>query len=409
MKESWDWDEDDIKSLVQNRVQESLSLEFKACGALTNEKWKAELVKDVSAFANSAGGTIVYGISENKNTHEAESIDEGYDPSQFSIQRLEQIINSSIQRRVEGIRYKAVALSTSKAGRVLYVIHVPESSRAPHMANQRFYKRFEFQSVPMEEYEVRERYRRETYPSRDIVCAWRDDVINPLIDSLKREEDLLLQEAWTWSQRHRAFEKLRFICEPSEFSGNEEDFLSRYPKIEEALKQHDETLTSLNVEGEKLFYELARSSFLRDAYARASTPEALDSLRAENSDRFTTKDDPELLAQLFGHRSDEERLAWLAELSINSGRGSIDSSIIVAPWWNKNRESFVRLLVYPPLSGSRSRAHQAREQLLQVIRDAITILKTTRRELSERHGVPVEEPRRSIESTYSTFGMGYPR
>jgi hypothetical protein len=43
----------------------------------------------VSAFANSAGGTIIYEIRENKSTHEADSIDLGYEPSKISKERLE--------------------------------------------------------------------------------------------------------------------------------------------------------------------------------------------------------------------------------------------------------------------------------------------------------------------------------
>lgn len=138
MKEPWDWEENEIKGLIQNRVPESLNLEYKACAALTNDGWRGELIKDVAAFANSAGGTIVYGIIEDRKTHEADSIDKGYDPAEMNLERLEQIINSRIQRRIEGIRYKSVALTTIRPGRVLYIIHVPESSRAPHMANDRF-------------------------------------------------------------------------------------------------------------------------------------------------------------------------------------------------------------------------------------------------------------------------------
>jgi len=40
--------------------------------------------------------------------------------------------------------------------RDIYVVWVPQSTRAPHMAAEhRFYKRFNFESVPVEEYEVR--------------------------------------------------------------------------------------------------------------------------------------------------------------------------------------------------------------------------------------------------------------
>jgi hypothetical protein len=80
-------------------------------------------------------------------------------------------------------------IRVANPGRVLYVIEVPESARAPHMANHRFYKRFECESLPMEEYEVRERYRRETYSSKDIIRTWFDDAINPLIGYFESEEE----------------------------------------------------------------------------------------------------------------------------------------------------------------------------------------------------------------------------
>ena len=61
-KEPWKWDETDLLSLISSQAQESLELEYKASGALdpTNEK-KSEISKDVSSFAHSAGGVIVYG------------------------------------------------------------------------------------------------------------------------------------------------------------------------------------------------------------------------------------------------------------------------------------------------------------------------------------------------------------
>lgn len=57
MKNPWDWEEEDIDLLIQNRVQESLTLDYKGCDSLdkNNPNRKKELSKDVSAFANSAG------------------------------------------------------------------------------------------------------------------------------------------------------------------------------------------------------------------------------------------------------------------------------------------------------------------------------------------------------------------
>lgn len=156
MNEPWDWDESDLQMLIANQVRESIELDYKACDALQKTDGKKnELSKDVSAFANSAGGTIVYGMIE--NGHVPTAIDAGYDPSEISKEWIEQVINSRIQRRIDGVRIKQVDLTASSLGRVAYVISIPQSLRAPHQASdKRFYKRFNFESVSMEEYEVRD-------------------------------------------------------------------------------------------------------------------------------------------------------------------------------------------------------------------------------------------------------------
>ena len=60
-----DWKEADILLLITNGVKESLELDYKQCASLQKaDGKKKEISKDVSAFANSAGGTIVYGMIE---------------------------------------------------------------------------------------------------------------------------------------------------------------------------------------------------------------------------------------------------------------------------------------------------------------------------------------------------------
>jgi hypothetical protein len=167
MKAAWDWVEADIEELIRNQTQENLELDYKACAALAKtDARKTELSKDVSAFANSAGGTIVYGVHE--QNHVPTAIDVGYDQNDISKEWLEQVINSGIQRRIDGIRINPVQL-TATPGKVIYVVSIPQSMRAPHMAlDKRFYKRFNFSSVPMEEYEVRDVGRRSETPDLEI-------------------------------------------------------------------------------------------------------------------------------------------------------------------------------------------------------------------------------------------------
>lgn len=148
-----DWKEADLIQLVADGVEESLELDYKACDALQNTDGKKnELSKDVSSFANSIGGTIVYGMRE--KDHKPEQIDDGYDPTQVTKEWLEQVINSRIHPHIDGLVINPVQLAN---GNQIYVVCLPRSDRAPHQASdKKYYKRCNFESVPMEDYEVRD-------------------------------------------------------------------------------------------------------------------------------------------------------------------------------------------------------------------------------------------------------------
>src|SRR6218665_2307135 len=165
---AWDWSEQDLLELIKLGVPEGLELDYKQSDALQrSDAKKNELSKDVSAFANAAGGVLVYGMRE--DGHIPISLDAGLDPNEISKEWLEQIINSKIQRRIDGVRVNQVVLSETSPGNVAYVVCIPASSRAPHQAaDKRFYKRFNFASVPMEEYEIRDIANRSTVPDLDI-------------------------------------------------------------------------------------------------------------------------------------------------------------------------------------------------------------------------------------------------
>ncbi len=166
MKNSWEWDENDLLELVNAKTKESIELDFKDSASLQNtDRKKEEISKDVSAFANSAGGTLLYGMREDSQTHVASGLDTGSDPSVITKEWLEQVINSTIHRKIDGIRIHQVELTKTSPGKVAYVVYVPQSTRTAHQAaNNKYYKRYNFQSVPMEEYEVRDLYLRGDVP-----------------------------------------------------------------------------------------------------------------------------------------------------------------------------------------------------------------------------------------------------
>jgi hypothetical protein len=150
---------EDLQRLVDEEIQESLTLDYKASPSLArDDKSRDELCKDVSAFANSAGGQIIYGIVE--KDRKPVKVDDGGD---LSREWIEQVIDSRVQPRWDGLVITPVPVGS---GRHAYVLTIPQaSSRAPHQApDKKYYKRQNFQSVPMEDYEIRDALRRATTP-----------------------------------------------------------------------------------------------------------------------------------------------------------------------------------------------------------------------------------------------------
>ena len=164
------WNENDLLQLIANRQEEGFQLDFKRADALqqTDPK-KREISKDVSAFANSAGGTIVYGIAESDDEPHLASDLSPIDTKAFSKESLDQVINSRIQPRIAGIIINPVELRTKDPGKFAYVVAIPESTTAHQASDKKYYRRFNFESVPMEDYEVRQTMNRASRPAYKIV------------------------------------------------------------------------------------------------------------------------------------------------------------------------------------------------------------------------------------------------
>lgn len=162
IERSREWTEADLQQLIANEVEESTSLEYKRAASLGKDNdRKNEIFKDVSAFANSAGGVLVYGVAEadGKPSH----IDP-VDPNVYGKEWLEDIITSNVQPRIDGLHINPVPLAGANAGRVVYVLTISQGLTAHQARDKKYYKRFNFKAEAMEHYEVQDTMNRAKTP-----------------------------------------------------------------------------------------------------------------------------------------------------------------------------------------------------------------------------------------------------
>lgn len=166
------WTEAEIQRYIDDGDEESLTLDYKAAGALAKSNGKkSEITKDVSAMTNSAGGIIIYGLIEHPTQkHRVERIDP-IDRTEFSKEWLEHVI-SNIRPRLSGVTIHPVGLC-SGTNDVAYVVEIPQSDTAHQALDKRYYKRFNFESVAMEDFEIRDIMNRATVPDVEVEFGYK--------------------------------------------------------------------------------------------------------------------------------------------------------------------------------------------------------------------------------------------
>ena len=122
--------EADLMRLVEDRVSEGPDIDYKrGLPDFAQDRAKQDFLDDVSAFANSSGGCLVYGVVEAGGSPvEIKGVgDDDLDRTQL---RIEDILRAHLRPRLSPAPiFKAV--QTTK-GRV-FIVYVRKSWRAPHM------------------------------------------------------------------------------------------------------------------------------------------------------------------------------------------------------------------------------------------------------------------------------------
>ena len=174
-----DLDFNDLKFLLDNKIPESDILDYKEEIVDDNE-----LLKHVNAFANTRGGHIIFGISESGKGGYPTAIN-GLDPATINKERMEQIILSNIVPR---LHVKLCIIENIENNNYVLIMQIPDSAYKPHYNNKnnKFYKRFEFESAPMVEQEISDMYKNRFHTYEEM-----EDYLNKIMYDNDQEKILL--------------------------------------------------------------------------------------------------------------------------------------------------------------------------------------------------------------------------
>lgn len=192
MKAVSDWDEDDLLNLpvgefdfleVKGRIPFDLGLQQS-----DENKLRAELGKQVSAFANSGGGKLVLGLKNPVAGESKWTIDDGGIAITFQKRNirewLEDIIPESVEHPLRTFNCYAIQASGAEsqisAGRAIFVIEIGDSLDAPHMcrSDHRYYSRVAGKSRPIGHRMVMDIANRRVHPRFEMefwIERWRED------------------------------------------------------------------------------------------------------------------------------------------------------------------------------------------------------------------------------------------
>jgi len=138
------WTRQRLEGLVADKIEEGPTLDYKAAAALdrNDQGKKVEVTKDVSVFANAAGGTIIYGIREHSD-HARKHLPERLDPIDrraCSREWLDQIIGQ-VSPRIAEVRIFPVAVGSAD-WEGCYVVEIPQGRTAHQARDLKYYRRY---------------------------------------------------------------------------------------------------------------------------------------------------------------------------------------------------------------------------------------------------------------------------
>lgn len=197
---------EELQRLIDNEVEESTVLEYKSSFAIQNPKWREELAKDVSAMANSNGGTIVFGIKQ-KDIGTGNAVAHKLTPipsSEMSKDKLSQLLSSNIQPIIDNVEITYIPESVESG---YFIVDIPQSDTAhQNRLTHIYYKRRNATVEAMEDYEVRDIMNRQKNPLIDLEFQ----LVRTTVEVIEKDYNFAMVRGVQTKKSQRIDYKLKF-------------------------------------------------------------------------------------------------------------------------------------------------------------------------------------------------------
>lgn len=154
-----------IEKLISDEERESVTLDYKQADRRWNHTAKEKIAKHISAFANSEGGILLFGIQCDDIDRDKPIAISGLHP-QNGVEDFDRILTAAIRPEINGWERKKLSDDNCS----VLVVYIPPSDVGPHqsMKHKQYFHRSGAQSIAMEHYLVQRYFGKHYHPLLNI-------------------------------------------------------------------------------------------------------------------------------------------------------------------------------------------------------------------------------------------------